>query len=91
MKYNIYFYERPSTYFETVEAQTYKSDSDFITFYYDCLPVGFTVNVASYRTPTIAKVVLAEDTTQKMREKKLKRILNKDNKIKKIWNIIIGK
>jgi hypothetical protein len=91
MKYRIYFNDRSSSNFDTVDAMNYTTNKEFATFYMGPMPGCDYVNVASYPTDKIAKIeMITEETTQEKREKKLKRIIKEDNIFKKIFNNIFN-
>jgi len=90
MVYQIFFTERPSTYFELVESINFKIESEFIIFYIS-YPSVIETNIAAYPAHAIAKIILNPDTTKnELRSKKLYRILHSENKFMQIWKILFG-
>ena len=86
MKYIIYFNDRSSSNFDTVDAMNYTTNKEFVTFYMEPITGCDYVNVASYPTDKIAKIeMFTEETTQEKREKKLKRIIKEDGFFKKLF------
>jgi len=91
MVYQIFFTEKPSAYFELVEAPNFKIDSNFIIFYISYHGV-MKANVATYPAHAIAKIILNPDTSKNdLRSKKLNGILHSENKFMKIWKILFKK
>ena len=87
MKYRIYFNDRSSSMFDTIDASNYRTDKQFVTFYLQPTTVSDYINVASYPTDKIAKIdMFTETTSQEQREKKLKRIIKEDGFFKKLFN-----
>ena len=75
MKYRIYFKNKPKSYYEKVTASNYRTDANFITFY-DIVPGLDWLNIASYKTDEIFKIICNENEDKNIqRSKKLNRIL----------------
>lgn len=89
MKYKIYFCNQPSTSHETINASNFKIKNNFVTFF--IVISGIKINVASFPADKISKIEFISDDKHQSniaREKKLKRILKKNNILKTIFKFL---